>query len=299
MGHVVDLKNIKGDVFDRTNTLVRYCNDIKKFQILTQEQEDTLFNVICDVTSTELERELAKDKIINCNQRFVLAVAKRFATNDTLCDLIEEGNIGLIKGLNEYIKLIKSNGNKMYRFISIAVWYIKREINIYLINNGKQIRRSNSSKTYHTMAQAINKFYQEEQRNPTSEELLDILNNEYGTNIKDTCDLAELSITSINEYYGDDSDNDTLEDSSLFSMKSASYNDYENEAEKEQTRFIAHKLLSKLTERDREILKYYYGIQYGDSFTYEEIAKKFNITKERVRQIIKENIKKLKTSYSK
>lgn len=298
MGHVVDLKNNKSDVFERTSTFVRYCNDIKKFNILTPEQETHLFGVLCDESRTELERELARDKIINCNQRFVLAVAKRYATNDNLCDLIEEGNIGLIKSVNEFKKIIENGESKMYRFISIAVWYIKREINMYIINNGKQVKKSNNAKTYHTMSQAINKFYQREERNPTSEELLDILNDEYNVNIKDTYDLADLSIISINSQYDDSDDGDSFENDAYFTSRIFSSNDYETIENKEFNKFKTKQLLSKLTARDREIVENFFGVKGNKEATFDELSEKYGLTKERVRQIIKTSIKSMK-SFSK
>ena len=97
---VVNLKTPNSDYFERTETLVRYYEDIRKYDVLTNEEELELFEMIKN--GNKFEKQVAKEKLINCNQRFVVAVAKRYATNDNILDLINEGNIGLMEALENF-----------------------------------------------------------------------------------------------------------------------------------------------------------------------------------------------------
>ena len=288
---IVNLKSPHSNFFERTDTLVRYYEDIRKYDILSYEDEIKLFHLIRK--GNKKEREAAKKIIINSNQRFVVAMAKRFGTNDNILDLINEGNLGLIEAMDNF------DETKGHRFITFAVHYVRREINNYCINYGNIVKRNNLSKTYHVIAQATNKFIQTEYRKPSVEELKDILNDEYDLDIKNVSDIIDTKIMYIDEKYGDDDDNHDIGDSSLFNDYSASSNGAELKATKEFNSKLVNSMLNKLTEREATIIKYFFGIGYDREYELQEISKKMNLTTERVRQLKNSSIKKLKSEYQK
>lgn len=287
---VVNLKTPNSDYLERTETLVRYYEDIRKYEVLTNEEEIELFNLIKH--GNKFEKQVAKEKLINCNQRFVVAVAKRFGTNDNILDLINEGNIGLMEALDKF-KLEKG-----VRFTTWAVWFIRRAINLYCINYGNVVRKTNLSQTYHVVSQATNKFIQSEYRQPTLEELAEILKEDFDVEINNLGDILETKITSIDEgFNSNDDDGSNIGEMSLFNEYSASVNDYEKISADDFNKKLISNMLLKLPEREREIVKMYFGIGYDREYELQEIAKKRGLTTERVRQIKNDVLDILKKEY--
>lgn len=290
---VVNLKSPSSDYFERTDTLVRYYEDIRKYDVMSVEEEVEMFELYKN--GTEKEKEYARTRIINANQRFVVAVVKRFATNENILDLISEGNEGLIMAIDKF------ELDRGIRFTSWAVWFIRRSINMYCASYGSLIRKNNISKTYHVVSQATNKFIQNEYRKPTLEELSEILKEDYDVEIKNLDDLLETRITSIDEGYNSDDDNDMLYgDMSTYNAYSSTFNDYDKISNDDFNSNLISCLLNKLEEREKKIIKMYFGIGYAKSYVLQEIAEKENLTVERVRQIkntvlaeLKENSKKI------
>ena len=170
----------------------------------------------------KFEKQVAKEKLINCNQRFVVAVAKRYATNDNILDLINEGNIGLMEALENF------KVEKGVKFTTWAVWFIRRAINLYCINYGNLVRKTNLSQTYHVVSQATNKFIQTEYRQPTLEELAELLKDEHDVDIKNLSYIIDTKFTSIDEgFNSNDDDSSNVGEMNVFNEYSASFNDYE------------------------------------------------------------------------
>jgi RNA polymerase primary sigma factor len=213
---VVNLKSPTTDYFERTETLTRYYEDIRKYDVMSEEKEVEMFNLFKN--GNKQEQEYARNFIINANQRFVVAMAKRFATNENILDLISEGNIGLIEAMKDFDV---TKGNK---FITFAVWYVRRAINNYCINYGNLVKKTNLSKTYHVIAQATNKFIQTEYRKPTLEELLEIVNKEHKADIKSIEDIIDTKISSIDEGFNSEDDDAVFGDMSLYNSYSSSFN---------------------------------------------------------------------------
>lgn len=287
---VVNLKTPTSDYFERTETLVRYYEDIRKFDVLTNEEEVELFELIKN--GSKIEQKVAKERIINCNQRFVVAVAKRYATDDNILDLINEGNIGLIEAIDDF------DVTKGYKFITWAVWYIRRAINQYCIGYGNLVKKNNLSKTYHVVSQATNKFIQKEYRQPTLEELKYILKKDYNVDIKNIDDIIDTRITSIDEGFNSDDDNaSNIGDMNLYNNFSSSFNGYEKISNDDFNNKLIANMLKKLPEREMIIIKMSFGIGYDREYEVQEIAEKLNITSERVRQIKHSVIGTLKEYY--
>lgn len=282
---IVNAKNRNKTIYDRTELLLRYYDDIKKYKILTQEEEIELFKIIKN--GSKIQQEKAKAKIIESNQRFVVSVAKNFATNNNLLDLINEGNIGLIEAIDTF------SIDKQIRFTSWAVWYIRRAINIYCINNLNIVKKNNLSKTYHVVAQATNFFTQTEHRLPTSEELLNLLKTKYNVDIKDSHDITQTQIIHIDEEFQNDDDDSYNPNINEFNLYSSNMNSYETQINNDFNHNMIKSLLSILSEREQEIIKMIFGIDYDRAYEIQEVAKKMNLTNERVRQLKCSIIEKL------
>ena len=281
---VVNLKTPNSDYFERTETLVRYYEDIRKYDVLTNEEELELFEMIKN--GNKFEKQVAKEKLINCNQRFVVAVAKRYATNDNILDLINEGNIGLMEALENF------KVEKGVKFTTWAVWFIRRAINLYCINYGNLVRKTNLSQTYHVVSQATNKFIQTEYRQPTLEELAELLKDEHDVDIKNLSYIIDTKFTSIDEGFNSNDD-----EMNVFNEYSASFNDYEKVSNNEFNNKLISNMLLKLPKREKDIITLYFGIGYDREYELQEIAEKVGLTTERVRQLKNDILDKLKISY--
>lgn len=287
---VVNLKTPNSDYFERTETLVRYYEDIRKYDVLTNEEELELFEMIKN--GNKFEKQVAKEKLINCNQRFVVAVVKRFATNDNILDLIEEANLGLMEALDKF------DVNKGVRFTTWAVWFIRRQINLYCIKYGNLIRKTNLSQTYHAVSKATNKFIQTEFRQPTLEELAELLKDEKDVDIKELSDIIDIKFTSIDEgFNSNDDDGSNIGEMNIFNEYSASFNDYEKTSNNDFNNKLISNMLLKLSKREKDIITLYFGIGYDREYELQEISQKLGLTTERVRQLKNDVLEKFKANY--
>lgn len=286
---IVNLKNRTSDFFERTSTLVRYYEDIRKYKLLSNDEELNLFKIIS--CGTEKEKRKARESLVNANQRFVIAVAKKFATNGNILDLISEGNVGLIEAIEKF------DAAKGYKFTTFAVYYIRRAINRYLITDDNLVTKTNYQKTYHFISQATNKFTQKNHRQPTTDELKEMLANEYNVFIKDNADIITTRMVSI-DLDDDDEDAANMGDCIEFNVKSSRCNEFEETTEKEHLQAIVSSMLGSLKKRDQEVIKLVFGIGYDRPYEVQEISEKIGLTKERVRQLKTEIINELKKNYS-
>lgn len=285
---VINLSNTT-DIYERTETLKQYYADIKRFPLLSKEEEETLFQKL--KSNDKKLAAKARQKIIESNQRFVVAVAKRYATQTNLLDLINEGNIGLIEALETF------DTTKNIKFTTWAVWFIRRAINMYSRANNTIIRKTNVSKTYHRLSKLRNKFIQEFERYPTDEELITLLQDECNVKITNPGDLTEFQVTSIDEGFNSDSEDNYVDNE--FNVASASFNNYENQVNSDYTAYQLNKLFKQLSPRDEKIIKLLYGIGYERAYEIKEVGQMMNMTAERIRQlkesIVKEMASKFKT----
>ena len=206
-------------------------------------------------------------------------------------DLISEGNIGLMEAMKDFDV---TKGNK---FITFAVWYVRRAINNYCINYGNLVKKTNLSKTYHIIAQATNKFIQTEYRQPTLEELLEIVNKEHKADIKSIEDIIDTKISSIDEGFNSEDDDAVFGEMSLYNSYSSSFNEYEKISNDDFNNKLISSMLGKLPEREKTIIKLVFGIGYYREYELQEIAEELGLTTERVRQIKNSVIKDIKEKY--
>lgn len=305
--------NVKsnGTFFERTDTLMQYYQEVRGFETLSEEEEKIAFDrlsalkrkreqvkaegKLSELKSIDKEIQSIKNYIINANLRFAITCAKFLSKNNSLLDMIEEGNIGLIEAVDTFVP---SMGNK---FITHAAYKIRQRINIYRQTDNLTVKKSNESKTIHILSNMTNKFMQENHREPTSDELLDYINQEYPhLNLKDSADVLTLRFASIDEPMDPEDSDSNIGNINDFNMQYASQNSYEEDTDNEHLRALVETLMSDLSRREKEIIKMHFGIdqKFNHAASIEEISRAVGLTKERVRQLIVEIEEKLKSKYT-
>lgn len=258
-------------------SLNSYLNEISKFEVLTPEEEHFLFKRI------KQGDKAAFTKIVNHNLRFVVSVAKQYQNLGMwLGDLVNEGNLGLIKAANRF------DETRGFKFISYAVWWIRQSILQALNDKGRNIRLplnlvSNMSKVN---AEIVN-FLQKNERMPTIEELAEA--TELSNKVVDKCMKHYSKVQSLDEPISDESDT---------SMSSILIDENIDSPEKklndESLHFEINHLLDSLSERQNLVLKMYYGIGMNQPLSLDDIGQRMGLTRERVRQIKDKGINALR-----
>lgn len=255
-----------------------YLEDIRKYKILTKEEEQEL---LIKVKKGDIE---AKNKLIVCNLRLVISIAKNYLNKGmTLIDLISEGNFGLIRAIDKF------EIERGFRFSTYAVWWIKQAITKAIMCKARKIRIPSYK---YDLLNRINRVVVREL----------MKTGEYPTNefISNELDISEEKLESIllefqdvmslNESVGD---NLALEDV-VFNSDSKTFEDKIIEKINKEN---VYEMLNGLTLREREIIMRRYGLSGYDIHTLEEVGNAFNITRERVRQIEKKTLAKLRKKY--
>lgn len=264
-------------------SLDKYLNDIGKLTMLSADEEAELARRI------KMGDEEALNKLTKANLRFVVSVAKQYQNQGlSLSDLINEGNVGLMKAARRF------DETKGFKFISYAVWWIRQSILQAIVEYARIVRLPlNKVGSYNKVNDAFLSFIQEFEREPTNEELaelLDISPKEVTNMLRGT--NRHLSVDApIN---GEDSDS-TMLDILINSSETSPDDPLMEESLKEEVQ----QGLSLLSPREVEVISAYYGLNGFKSLTLEEIGEQFGLTRERVRQIKERAIRRLRKSYNK
>ncbi len=261
--------------------LDKYLNDIGKIDLLTAEEEADLARKIREGDNDALE------KLTRSNLRFVVSVAKQYQNQGlSLSDLINEGNVGLMKAGKRF------DETRGFKFISYAVWWIRQSILQAIVEYSRMVRLPlNKVGSYNKINEAYIKFVQQFEREPTHEELADIL----GIKAKDVSTILKggrhMSMDApLNGEEGDGTMLDVFVDGDS-KNPDTSLMDQSLKDEVAQG-------LSILSPREVEVLSAYYGLNGHKSYTLEEIGEMYGLTRERVRQIKERAIRRLRKSYN-
>lgn len=226
----------------------------------------------------------ARNKLIAANLRFVVSVAKQYQGRGLdLVDLISSGSIGLIRAADKF------DETRGFKFISYAVWWVRQSIIQALAEYGRVVRLPlNQVSTLNQINQAISDFEQQHHRRPAPEELEHILNIDVGK-IKDTLRLSGRSVST-------DAPRSSEEDSGLVidTLPNTFTHDTDSNLLHESLNQEITRLLFTLDEREADIITCFFGIGQKQGQTLEEIKEKFNLTRERVRQLRDKAIRKLR-----
>jgi RNA polymerase primary sigma factor len=272
------LKITKSITNRESASLDKYLQEIGREERITIEDEVELAQRIKKGDQAALE------KLTRANLRFVVSVAKQYQNQGlSLPDLINEGNLGLIKAAEKF------DETRGFKFISYAVWWIRQSILQALAEQSRIVRLPlNQVGSLNKINKALNKFEQDHQRMPSAEELSDILGIPK-EKIADTLRVSGRHV-SVDAPFVDGEDNSLLDVLPNNDSPSADKGLVNESLNKEIER-----ALSTLTERERNIVKYFFGIGCQEK-TLEEIGETFNLTRERVRQIKEKAIRRLRNS---
>jgi RNA polymerase primary sigma factor len=262
-----------------SQSLDKYFNEIGKVTLLTPEQEVELAIKIKEGDAEALE------KLTKANLRFVVSVAKQYQNQGlSLGDLINEGNLGLIKAARRF------DETRGFKFISYAVWWIRQSIMQALAEQSRIVRLPlNRVGALNKIGKAYSTLEQEYEREPSPEELADELH----MNVDDVSEAMTLSAKhlSMDAPFASNEENrllDVLENEDLPSPDTTLM----SESLKEEV----DRALSKLAEREAEVIRLYFGFETDEPLTLEEIGERFNLTRERVRQIKEKAIRRLRNT---
>ncbi|MFC3414545.1 MAG: sigma-70 family RNA polymerase sigma factor [Bacteroidota bacterium] len=266
-----------------SQSLDKYLQEIGKVDLLTADEEVVLAKRIREGD------QLALEKLTKANLRFVVSVAKQYQNQGlSLGDLINEGNLGLIKAAQRF------DETRGFKFISYAVWWIRQSILQALAEQSRIVRLPlNRVGSLNKISKTFSELEQKFEREPSPEELAEVL-EVTASEVVDTMKISgrhvsmdapfvqgeENSLLDVLENDGDEKPDDELMNDSL--------------------RKEVQRALSTLTQREADVITLYFGLNGEQAMTLEEIGEKFNLTRERVRQIKEKAIRRLRhTSRSK
>ena len=266
--------NNKYKYFNGNRCLSLFLTDIRKIPLATVDEEEEL------VTSYKEGDQSAKNRLIEANLRFIYSVAKVYSRNEEeVLDYVNEGVIGLETALERF------DPSKGYKFLTYGVWYIRRQMNTFLLTKRKTI--SNSAPVAHVqkkMDSVKQRTYAETGTVLSDVDALDIVKQSYDVKVKDERVLSTITMSYIDEPISDDY---TVEESDRFTEHTASDNQYNERVEREYQDQLINYYLSHLSEKERDIVKMRYGIgsYRGREISKEEISVKHNVSPERVDRI--------------
>ncbi len=272
------LKITKSITNRESASLDKYLQEIGKEELITVEEEVELAQRIKKGDQEALE------KLTKANLRFVVSVAKQYQNQGlSLPDLINEGNLGLIKAAEKF------DETRGFKFISYAVWWIRQSILQALAEQSRIVRLPlNQVGSLNKINKALAKFEQEHERAPSPEELANELSLPK-EKVADTLRVAGRHV-SVDAPFADGEDNSLLD---VLINNDSPNADRGLINESLATEII--RALETLTDRERDIIRYFFGIGCSE-MTLEEIGEKFDLTRERVRQIKEKAIRRLRQS---
>ena len=260
-----------------SQSLDKYLQEIGKVGLLTPDEEVQLAIEIRKGSQAALE------KLVKSNLRFVVSVAKQYQNQGlTLGDLINEGNLGLIKAAKRF------DETRGFKFISYAVWWIRQSILQALAEQSRIVRLPlNRVGALNKIGKAYSNLEQEFEREPSASELA----RELEMDINEVADALKISgrHVSMDAPFAQGEDNRLLDILTNDQQPSPDFT-----LMSESLRNEVERALATLTDREAEVIKLYFGLDKEHSLTLEEIGEKFNLTRERVRQIKEKAIRRLR-----
>ena len=257
-----------------------YLREINNTPLLTREQEKELAQKI------HKDDEDALHSLVKANLRFVVSIAKQYVNQGlSLADLINEGNLGLIKAAHRF------DEKRGFKFISYAVWWIRQAMLQSLAEQSRIVRLPlNRAGTLYRIGKVARQLDQELGRKPEVEEIAKKLNlsNE---EVRDTMQIANSHLSLDASFNNDQEENSLVDYLADENQEPTDEMTFSNALSDDMIR-----ALSTLTERERAILMLYFGLGEAEPMTLEEIGKKMKLTRERIRQIKEKAILRLRHS---
>lgn len=275
------LKITKSITNRESPSLEKYLQEIGKVELIQPEEEVKLAMRI------KRDDRKALERLVNTNLRFVVSVAKQYQNQGlSLPDLINEGNLGLIKAA------LRFDETRGFKFISYAVWWIRQSILQALAEQSRIVRLPlNKVGLTNRISKAYQQLEQQFEREPTPEELAEALDMEIDE-ISSAINVATRHISMDSPLL--DGEENTLVD--VLENPNAEKTDFKVD-HCESLKKEVERSLDTLSQRQREVVQYFFGIGLDNPLSLEDIGHKFNLTRERVRQIKDKAINKLKSTH--
>ena len=259
-----------------TDPVRQYLRDIGKIPLLTAQDEIDL------AKRAEKNEKKARDKLINANLRLVVSIAKKYVGRGmSLLDLIEEGNIGLMRAVDKY------DWRRGYKFSTYATWWIRQAITRAIADQARTIRIPvHMVETINRFNRTQRRMMQELGREPTPEEVAKVLEID-PAKAREIVKVSQEP-TSLETPVGDEEDShlgDFIADQGL---------QPDEQATRELLKIHLDEVLDSLSPREKRVLQLRFGLEDGKQRTLEEVGKEFGVTRERIRQIEAKAIRKLK-----
>lgn len=263
-----------------SQSLEKYLQEIGKVELINPEEEVRLALLI------KKGDQSALDKLTKANLRFVVSVAKQYQNQGlTLSDLINEGNVGLIKAARRF------DETRGFKFISYAVWWIRQSILQALAEQARIVRLPlNKVGLTNRISKAYSLLEQEFEREPTPEEVANLLQMDVDE-VAATMSISSRHI-SMDQPLSDGEDSTLID---VLINKNASPTD-DNLTQTDSLNTEIERSLSTLTERQKQVIRFFFGIGIDHPLSLEDIGERFSLTRERVRQIKDKAITKLRTT---
>lgn len=259
------------------NIISIYLKEINKIPLLTREEEDHFARL------AEKGDKAAKDKLVQANLRFVVNVAKKYQNQGLpLSDLISEGNIGLMNAIERF------DVNKGYHFISYAVWWIRQAILKAICEKSRMIRLPLNRANELVQIEKVRKQIQSEKGEEAEMKQIAATLNMDADHVADLINISRDLISLETPVYAE-------KDSSLLGdfVEDEGYKQPENQVVERSLKEDINAILSTLSDKESEIVQYRFGLNGRSPLSLKEIGDKYNLTKERIRQIEKKAIKRL------
>ncbi|MBX3044684.1 MAG: sigma-70 family RNA polymerase sigma factor [Candidatus Kapabacteria bacterium] len=262
-----------------SQSLDKYLQEIGRVELLTPENEVELAQAIKRGSGEGIR---ALERLVKANLRFVVSVAKQYQNQGlSLGDLINEGNLGLIKAAKRF------DETRGFKFISYAVWWIRQSILQALAEQSRIVRLPlNRVGALNKIGKKFSELEQEFEREPTAAELAEQLNMSINE-ISETIKISGRHL-SVDAPFVQGEDNRLLD-----VLPNEMQPPPDSELIRESLRVEVQQVLTTLSQREAEVIKLYFGLD-GQTLTLEEIGEKFNLTRERVRQIKEKAIRRLR-----
>jgi RNA polymerase primary sigma factor len=273
------LKIVRQITNRETESLDKYLTEIGKIELITADDEVRLTQRIKEGDQAAL------DKMVSANLRFVVSVAKQYQNKGlSLGDLINEGNVGLVKAAMRF------DETRGFKFISYAVWWIRQAIMQAVAEQARVVRIPlNRVGTLNKLNRTFAALEQQFQRDPSAEELAEVLHLA-PEEVRETAQMGTRQV-SINAPFMQGEENGLLD-----VLENHSEDTPDSTLISHSLRQDVQRSLSTLTERESDIISLYFGLNGHPAMTLEEIGLKFNLTRERVRQVKEKGIRRLQST---
>jgi RNA polymerase primary sigma factor len=272
------LKIVKQITNRESQSVDIYLKEIVNIDLITADEEVKLAQRIREGD------QMALEKLTKANLRFVVSVAKQYQHKGlSIGDLISEGNAGLIRAASRF------DETRGFKFISYAVWWIRQSIMQAIAEQSRIIRLPlNRVSSLNNISRTFSELEQKFQRDPSAEELAEVLNidtEEVVHNMKISRRQVSVDAPIV-----------PGEENSLLDMLENDHETPDSGLNVDSLRREIQRALSKLTQRESEVIAFYFGLNGEHSMTLEDIGKKFSLTRERVRQIKEKATRRLRQS---